>query len=79
MHEHASVLVRVWLPDRSGALGLVASRIGAARAEFVADRSTLEQDGGIVAHAGDPPTAAAAGAERADHAWELLRGPEASG
>ncbi len=28
-------MVRVWLPDRPGALGLVASRIGAVRAEIV--------------------------------------------
>lgn len=31
--EH--VLVRVWLPDRPGALGLVASRIGAMRGDIV--------------------------------------------
>jgi hypothetical protein len=31
----AHVLVRVWLPDRPGALGLVASRIGAARGDIV--------------------------------------------
>ena len=29
------VLIRVWLPDRPGALGLVASRIGAVGAEIV--------------------------------------------
>ena len=29
------VLVRVWLPDRPGALGLVASRIGAVRGDIV--------------------------------------------
>ena len=28
-------MVRVWLPDRPGALGLVASRIGAVRAEII--------------------------------------------
>lgn len=31
----AHVLVRVWLPDRPGALGLVASRIGAARGDIM--------------------------------------------
>src|SRR5204863_442714 len=31
----AHVLVRVWLPDRPGALGLVASRIGAVRGDLV--------------------------------------------
>jgi hypothetical protein len=31
----ASVLVRVWLPDRPGALGLVASRIGAVDGDIV--------------------------------------------
>ncbi|MCZ7526981.1 MAG: hypothetical protein M5U14_11705 [Acidimicrobiia bacterium] len=31
----ARVLVRVWLPDRPGALGLVASRIGAVRGDIV--------------------------------------------
>ena len=31
--EH--LLVRVWLPDRPGALGLVASRIGAVRGDIV--------------------------------------------
>lgn len=31
----APVLVRVWLPDRPGALGLVASRIGAIRGDIV--------------------------------------------
>ena len=29
------VLVRVWLPDRPGALGLVASRIGAVRGDII--------------------------------------------
>jgi hypothetical protein len=31
----ASILVRVWLPDRPGALGLVASRIGAVDGDIV--------------------------------------------
>ncbi len=35
-HEQAThVLVRVWLPDRPGALGLVASRIGAVDGDIV--------------------------------------------
>jgi hypothetical protein len=34
-HPGAHVLVRVWLPDRPGALGLVASRIGAVRGDIV--------------------------------------------
>lgn len=33
--EAAHVLVRVWLPDRPGALGLVASRIGAVGGDIV--------------------------------------------
>jgi hypothetical protein len=35
MNEATSVLVRVWLPDRPGALGLVASRIGAVDGDIV--------------------------------------------
>src|SRR5262249_37259612 len=35
MGEPANVLVRVWLPDRPGALGQVASRIGAVRGDVV--------------------------------------------
>ncbi|HEX5585802.1 MAG TPA: ACT domain-containing protein [Acidimicrobiia bacterium] len=35
MSENAHVLVRVWLPDRPGALGLVASRIGAVDGDIV--------------------------------------------
>ena len=34
-HVPAHVLVRVWLPDRPGALGLVASRIGAVEGDIV--------------------------------------------
>src|SRR3954447_19817049 len=41
------VLVRVWLPDRPGALGLVASRIGAVRGDIVGI-DVLERDGGVV-------------------------------
>jgi hypothetical protein len=33
--RRAHVLVRVWLPDRPGALGLVASRIGAMRGDII--------------------------------------------
>src|SRR5262249_53226474 len=35
MDEATSILVRVWLPDRPGALGLVASRIGAVDGDIV--------------------------------------------
>jgi hypothetical protein len=35
MNDATSVLVRVWLPDRPGALGLVASRIGAVDGDIV--------------------------------------------
>ncbi len=47
MGESASVLVRVWLPDRPGALGLVASRIGAVRGDIVGI-DVLERDQGVV-------------------------------
>jgi hypothetical protein len=40
------VLVRVWLPDRPGALGQVASRIGAVRGDIVGV-DVLECDGGV--------------------------------
>jgi len=39
-------VVRVWLPDRPGALGLVASRIGAIRGDIVAV-DVLERSGAI--------------------------------
>lgn len=39
------LVVRVWLPDRPGALGQVASRIGALRGDVVAI-DILERDGG---------------------------------
>ena len=42
----AHVLVRVWLPDRPGALGLVASRIGAVRGDIVGV-DVLERGTGI--------------------------------
>lgn len=44
--ETAHVLVRVWLPDRPGALGQVASRIGAVRGDIVGV-DVLECSGGI--------------------------------
>jgi hypothetical protein len=47
MGESANVLVRVWLPDRPGALGLVASRIGAVRGDIVGI-DVLERDQGVV-------------------------------
>jgi hypothetical protein len=47
MGDPASVLVRVWLPDRPGALGLVASRIGAVRGDIVGI-DVLERDQGVV-------------------------------
>jgi len=42
----AHVLVRVWLPDRPGALGQVASRIGAVRGDIVGV-DVLECEGGV--------------------------------
>ena len=42
----AHVLVRVWLPDRPGALGQVASRIGSLRGDIVGV-DVLECDGGV--------------------------------
>jgi hypothetical protein len=47
MGDAASVLVRVWLPDRPGALGLVASRIGAVRGDIVGI-DVLERGEGVV-------------------------------
>lgn len=47
MGDPANILVRVWLPDRPGALGLVASRIGAVRGDIVGI-DVLERDQGIV-------------------------------
>jgi hypothetical protein len=41
----SAVLVRIWLPDRPGALGQVASRIGAVRGDVVGI-DILERDGG---------------------------------
>jgi hypothetical protein len=40
------LLVRVWIPDRPGALGLVAARIGAVHGDIVGI-DVLEQSGGI--------------------------------
>jgi hypothetical protein len=42
-----TLVVRVWLPDRPGALGLVASRIGAVRGDVLAI-DILERGGGQV-------------------------------
>ncbi len=47
MGDPANILVRVWLPDRPGALGLVASRIGAVRGDIVGI-DVLERDQGVV-------------------------------
>jgi predicted nucleic acid-binding protein len=44
--ERSHVLVRVWLPDRPGALGLVASRIGAVDGDIVGI-DVLEHGGGV--------------------------------
>ena len=41
----ATVVVRVWLPDRPGALGAVASRIGGVRGDVMAI-DVLERGGG---------------------------------
>ena len=43
MGERLAVVVRIWLPDRPGALGLVASRIGAVRGDIVGV-DVLERD-----------------------------------
>lgn len=43
--EPATYVVRVWLPDRPGALGQVASRIGAVRGEIIGI-DILERGGG---------------------------------
>jgi hypothetical protein len=44
-HEGSRWVVRVWLPDRPGALGAVASRIGAVRGDVIAV-DVLERGGG---------------------------------
>lgn len=46
MDSGVAVLIRVWLPDRPGALGLVASRIGALRGDIVGI-DVLERGEGI--------------------------------
>ena len=56
----ATYLVRAWIPDRPGALGQVASRIGAVRGDVVAIE-ILERGGGravdeIVDEPGGPST-----------------------
>src|SRR5438045_5925946 len=43
--DMATFVVRVWLPDRPGALGAIASRIGAVRGEIVGIE-ILERGGG---------------------------------
>jgi hypothetical protein len=43
---NVTVLVRVWLPDRPGGLGQVASRIGAVRGDIISV-DVLERDGGV--------------------------------
>jgi hypothetical protein len=45
--RHVPLVVRVWLPDRPGALGQVASRIGAVRGDVTAI-DILERGGGRV-------------------------------
>jgi hypothetical protein len=45
--EGVSVLLRVWLPDRPGALGAVASRIGAVRGDILGI-DVLERSDGLV-------------------------------
>ncbi len=44
--EAACVLLRIWLPDRPGALGAVASRIGAVRGDIVGI-DVLERNDGV--------------------------------
>jgi hypothetical protein len=44
--DSACVLLRVWLPDRPGALGAVASRIGAVRGDIVGI-DVLERNDGV--------------------------------
>jgi hypothetical protein len=44
--REANVLLRVWLPDRPGALGAVASRIGAVRGDIVGI-DVLERNDGV--------------------------------
>src|ERR1051325_1844207 len=44
--REACVLLRVWLPDRPGALGAVASRIGAVRGDIVGI-DVLERNEGV--------------------------------
>lgn len=44
--ESVRAVIRLWLPDRPGALGLVASRIGALRGD-ITSVVVLEQSGGV--------------------------------
>lgn len=47
MTQTTHALIRVWMPDRPGALGLVASRIGSVRGDIVGV-GVLEQGDGVV-------------------------------
>ena len=46
MESRLTYLVRIWLPDRPGALGLVASRLGALRGDVVG-LEIMEREGGL--------------------------------
>jgi hypothetical protein len=46
MREHETYLVRLWLPDRPGALGAVASRFGALKGDVVG-LEIIERGGGL--------------------------------
>ena len=46
MDTHVTYLLRVWLPDRPGALGLVASRIGALKGDLIG-LEVMEREGGL--------------------------------
>lgn len=46
MESRLTYLVRIWLPDRPGALGLVASRLGALRGDVVG-LEIMERGGGL--------------------------------
>jgi hypothetical protein len=46
--EGVSVLLRVWLPDRPGALGAVASRIGAVRGDILGIDVLERSDGQVI-------------------------------
>ena len=46
MESRLTYLVRIWLPDRPGALGLVTSRLGALRGDVVG-LEIMEREGGL--------------------------------